>query len=142
MKKKTKTLLAIGFAVALAGCDQVANHVAELAIQQGENVKIVLAPGFKIRAENQVLVVQGFDACPSADPVAVKLFGPDPLAGSQSCVVIDKERAAVNVRLATSSGYVEEQWQVKRAAGTLENGRPYSRIVLQRPDGSPVVPAN
>lgn len=50
MKKKTKTLLAIGFAVALAGCDQVANQVAELTIQQGENVKIVLAPGFKIRA--------------------------------------------------------------------------------------------
>lgn len=34
-----------------------------LAIQQGENVKIVLEPGFKIRAENQVLAVQGFDVC-------------------------------------------------------------------------------
>lgn len=41
MKKKTQPLLAIGFAVALAGCDQVANHVAELVIQQGENVKIL-----------------------------------------------------------------------------------------------------
>jgi len=136
-----KTLLSLLFAAVavLAGCDAVTNHVAELAV--ANEPIIVISAGFQIDVAGRPVPIQGYDECPKANPVMVKLFGPDIDEGKTTCIVLAKDRTKVPVLVALPAGAVREDWNIIRETGKTDSGRPYARTGLRRPDGSLIVPA-
>lgn len=130
--------LALAALVGLAGCDAVSNQVAEFTI--ANEPTLVFSAGYQIDVGGRPVPIQGYDECPKAGAVMVKLFGPDPLEGKTTCIVLAKDRKTVPVLVALPSGTVQEDWKIVRETGKTEDNRPYARTSLTRPDGTPVVP--
>lgn len=136
-----KTLLSLSFAAvaALAGCDAVTNHVAELVV--ANEPTIVISAGYRIDVAGRQVPIQGYEECPKFNPTMVKLFGHDLEDGKATCIVLAKERTKVPVLVALpAGGAVREDWSIIRETGKTDSGRPYARMSLRRPDGSLVVP--
>jgi len=135
--KLERIIFMVALAFASTGCDKVEQIGSILA---DEPVTLVFAPGFEIVIEHKPVVIYGRDKCPKREVAMVKIFGSAPTDGLESCVVLTPYSKNVSVGVGLPSGNVTEEWMIIREKGKTKSGRAYSRVTLQRPDGSLVVP--
>jgi hypothetical protein len=123
----------------LTGCDAATDNIAE--ILSANEPTIVIPEGFQIDISGRSVPVQGFDECPKQDKTMSQLFGPSSNEGQSTCIVLAKDRDSVPVSIFLPTGTVREEWNIIRNSEKTENGKPYTRTSLRRPDGSFVIPA-
>lgn len=135
--KKRQRLMLLPLLTLIAGCDAVGESMASLEFDP----TIIFPPGYEIQVSGQAVPIYGFDECPSQEALFSWVFDSQPFAGSQNCVVLSEDRPSVAVMIHLPSGPVTEVWTILRETNESEGGRTYHRTRLQRPDGSPVIPA-
>ena len=71
----------------------------------------------------------------------VKFFGPDPLEGLHSCIVVANDRSELLVRFKQGASVQEEHWTIVRGEAP-KFGLTLPTAALRRPDGSIVLAAD
>lgn len=136
----------VALAGLLAGCDRIGEQAAALYYKTAkvDAPTIVLAPGYKAvlakpgesgdsSSAREAVILSGFDKCPEQERIMKMLFGPAPNEGRDDCIVLDKSRATVKVRVAymTARKVAVEQWAINRVAGPAGE-----RVSLVPPSGA------
>jgi len=116
-------------ALALYGCGKVKDGVAEYVASNQPDY--VFPPGYKVAWDDGTALVWGNDACPSQSSAMDALFGEAPIAGSTSCILINKDRATVSVHIAARTGRSDEQWAIIH----LDPAHKPAPFALRRPNG-------
>lgn len=124
-------LIALGLASALSGCD-AANELAAKVAQDQRPMTLGFHSGYKLNVGGQSAPVFGTDKCPPADPVWEKIFGSDPDADKQTCILIPPNSKQVSVTVGLPTGLTAEVWNVERSG---------DRTMLRRGDGTLIVDA-
>lgn len=123
-------------ALGLSGCDAMTQQVLD-NVEPKEPSTVVLSPGHRIYVGDEAVPIVGFDVCPADGG----FFGPRVDAGEMGCVVVSNTTTEVRVKLALSTGLIEETWTVMRTKKSTKSGHFYERTYLLRPDKSMVLAA-
>lgn len=135
--RRIAVILMMLVGASVAGCDSFKKAAIDVARVVKEAyphhpITIVLPPGYQVVLDGKPLQVYGTNSCPGSDPMMNALFGPDPLAGESTCVVLAPEVDVVMVRLLDPKArtLTDEVWEVVRGGETPD------AIKLRRPNGS------
>ncbi len=136
---KRVLILMTGTVLLLAGCGEVAEQYSKMISETAP--VMVIAPGYKVVINGEPTPIYGTDECPKEDPKMIKFFGPDPLEGQHSCIVVAKDRTEILVRFNQGVSVQEEHWTILRGEAQ-KFGLTFPTAALRRPDGSIVLAAD
>lgn len=125
---------AVASSLTLTACDVVdAAHDETLNDNAPE---IVISGGFKIDIQGNTVPVEGYDNC-SLNTIQGSFY-----TDKSNCIVLDKTRKRVPVKVHFASGSVKEEWKIEHQVEKTKTGKNYILTRMIRPDGNFVVPAS